>query len=175
MNTPSSRLIIIVLVCLAWNCQPQPVSLTDTQKAAIADSAKALVQDAFAGAQKLSGAAFVHPYSSDPDVRYVENGVAFSSIDTVKALGESVYGLLESLTNRVDSFDVIVLGPEAAVVTVPFHFSIKSKAGKEFSGQGVYSAVTQRRGAQWRIVQSHESWPNPAEVMAVLVPPKSKK
>jgi len=175
MKTSLLSIAIFMLALLAVSCQPQPVALTDAQKAAIADSAKAVVQDAFTGAQKLSGAAFIHPYSSDPDVRYVENGVLFPSLDSVKASGESFYGMLESLTNPIDAFDVVVLGPQAAVVTAPFHFSAKTKAGKEVKGEGVYSAVVQLRAGQWQIVQSHESELNLADVMTAMAPPKPRK
>ena len=175
MKTSLLNLGILVMVLLAFSCQPQPAVLTDAQKAAIADSAKAVVQDVFTGAQKLSGEAFFHSYSSDPDVRYVENGVLYPSLDSAKASADSFYGMLESLTPRVDAFDVVVLGPEAAVVTAPFHFTLKTKAGKEVKGQGVYSAVVQLRGGQWQIVQSHESELNLADVIAAMAPPKSKK
>ncbi len=175
MKTSFSGAVLLVLAFLAFSCQPQPTVLTDAQKAAVADSVKILVQDAFAGAQELSGADFLHPYSSDPDVRYVENGVLYPSLDTVRVIGDMVYGMLESLTNQIDAFDIVVLAPDAAVVTVPFRFTIKTKAGKEISSQGVYSAVAQRRSGMWQIVQSHESWRNVAEVMAALMPPQLKK
>jgi hypothetical protein len=175
MKTSLLDLAILVLVLLAFSCQPQPTVLTDAQKAAIADSAKAVVQDHFAGAQKLTGKAFFQSYSSDPDVRYVENGVLYPSLASAKASVDSSYGMLESLTPGVDTFDVVVLGPEAAAVTAPFHFTLKTKAGKEAKGQGVFSAVVQLRAGRWQIVLSHESEVNLAELMAAMAPPKPKR
>jgi ketosteroid isomerase-like protein len=83
--------------------------------------------------------------------------------------------MLQSLTPQVDAFDIVVLGSEATVVTAPFHFSIKTKVGKEIKSQGVYSAVVQLRAGRWRVVQSHESELNIAELMAAMAPPKPKK
>jgi len=126
-------------------------------------------------AQKLSGAAFIERFSSDPDARYVENGVLYCSLDSLKAFADNFYGLLESLTNPIDALDVVVLGAESAVVTAPFHFTVKTKAGKEINGQGVFSAVVQLRAGRWQIVQSHESELNLAELMAAMAPPEPKK
>ena len=166
---------ILVLALLAFSCQPQSAALTDAQKSAIADSVKAVVQEVFIGAQKLSGAAFIHRFSSDPDARFVENGVLYSSPDSVKAGADNLYGMLQSLANPIDAFDVVVLGAEAASVTAPFHFTVKTKAGKDVKGQGVFSAVVQFRAGRWQIVQSHESELNLAQVMADMAPPKPKK
>jgi hypothetical protein len=175
MKTSLLSLGIFAFALLAFSCQPQPAALTDAQKAAIADSAKTVVQEVFRGAQKLSGAAFIRHFSSDPGARYVENGVLFRSLDSLKASADNLYGMLESLTNPIDALDVVVLGAEAAAVTAPFNFTAKTKAGKEVNGQGVFSAVVQLRAGRWLIVQSHESELNLAELMAAMAPPKSKK
>ena len=78
---------------------------------------------------------------------------------------------LESLQNTLDAMDVLVLGPDAASVTAPFHFTFKPKGRPEYKAQGVFSVIVQRRAGSWKIVQSHESWVNADQVMAALVPP----
>lgn len=176
MKTSVIILVVLVLALFACSCQPQQATITDAQKAAIADSAKTVVQEVFRGAQKLKGSAFFDRYLPDPDVRYVENGVLYpSSLDSLKAFADSFYGMLESLTNSIDSLNVVVLGAEASAVTVTFHFTVKTKVGKQISGQGIFTAAMQFRSGRWLIVQSHESEINFAELMAEIAPPQSKK
>ncbi|MDP2885866.1 MAG: hypothetical protein Q8P51_12690, partial [Ignavibacteria bacterium] len=119
---------ILLIGLLAFSCQTQPAPLTDAQKAAVSDSAKAVMQEVFTGINKLSAAAMFQPYSSQPDVRFAEDGILYPSLDTVKAVAENFFQLLEFTTDKVDVFDVVVLGPEAAAVMAPFHFTAKTKA-----------------------------------------------
>ena len=175
MKTLLFAVSLLPLAMFAFSCQPQPTSLTDVQKAAIEDSAKAVVNAVIANANKLDFNAYFQFYSADADGRYIENGSMSPSLDEMKKGYIDLAPTLESLQNTVDAIDVLVLGPDAASLTVPFHFSFKPKGHPEYKAQGVFSVIVQRRAGSWKIVQSHESWVNPEQVMAALVPPATKQ
>jgi ketosteroid isomerase-like protein len=171
MKTSLSSLVFVAFVIIAFACQPQPSVLTDAQKAAIADSAKAVAQEVVRGVQNLNGAAVFARFSSDPDARYLENGFLYASYSAFKDSLYADFATLDSLSTQIDASDVVVLGAEAAVITESFHFTATTKAGEQVEGQGVASIVVQLRAGRWQIVHSHESELNVAELDTTLGPP----
>ena len=127
-----------------------------------------------ANADKLDFVAYFNHYSTDRDGRYIENGSMYPSLDAMKKnYADNLF--LESLKNTPDAWDITVLGSDAVVITMPFHFSFKPKGLPEYKGQGVWTGVVQRRSGSWTIIQSHESWIEPEKVMAALMPPPPKQ
>ena len=175
MKTLLFTLAFLAFAILAFSCQPQPTILTEAQKASIADSAKAVVQLMLTNANKLDFVAYFDHYSADPDSRYIENGMVYPSLNAMKKAYADLNPLLESLTNIPDAWDMIVLSSDAVAITLPLHFSFKPKGLPEYKAQSVWTGVVQRRHGKWTIVQSHESWVNPEQVMAALVPPPPKE
>jgi len=175
MKTPLFALTLLAFAILAFSCQPQPTTLTDTQKAAIADSAKTVVQLMLANANKLDFVAYFNHYSADPDGRYIENGSLYPSLEAMKKNYADSSPLYESLNCTPDAWDMIVPSSDAVVITMPFHFSFKPKGLPEYKAQGVWTGVVQRRSGKWAIIQSHESWIDPEKVMAALLPPQPKQ
>jgi hypothetical protein len=76
---------------------------------------------------------------------------------------------IDSLAIQVEASEVIVLGPEAALLTETFHFTAATKGGDEVEGRGVASLVVQLRSGRWQIIQCHESELN-AEEETVTMP-----
>ncbi|MBI4421547.1 MAG: nuclear transport factor 2 family protein [Gemmatimonadetes bacterium] len=152
-------------------CQPQAAPLTDAQKSAIADSARAVGQAIVAGFTKLDLAAAFKDYAADPDVRYMENGALYPSYDAFKKANEEFVGMLESVQTTIDAWDAIVLGTDAVVLTAPWHGTIKAKGRPAYVATGVWSGVVQRRGGRWQVVHTHESIVNADQMMAALMPP----
>ncbi len=175
MKTSIFGLATIIFALVALSCQPQPTTLTQAQKDLIADSAKAVVQIMLSSADRLDFGTYFNVYASDADVRCVENGVLHPSLDAMKKSAADMQPMLESLQNSPDSWEMIVLSSDAVVVTMPEHFTFKPKGLPEYKAQGVWSGVVQRRGGKWVIVQSHESWVNPEQVMAAFMPPPTKQ
>jgi ketosteroid isomerase-like protein len=174
MKTPLFAVTLLAFAIFAFSCQPQPTTLTDTQKAAVADSAKAVVQLMLANANKLDFVAYFNHYSADPDSRYIENGSLYPSLEAMKKNYADNLSF-ESLNNTPDTWDMIVLSSDAVVITMPFHFSFKPKGLPEYKAQGVWTGVVQRRSGKWAIIQSHESWIDPEKVMAALMPSSPKQ
>jgi hypothetical protein len=168
-------LILVISAVCAFSCQPQPTSLTEAQKVAIADSAKAVVQLMLSYADKLEFGPYFSVYSTDADVRCIENGSLYPSLDSMKSTYMQMQLLVESPSNTPDAWNMTVLGTDAVSITMPFHFTFKPKGLPEYKGQGVWSGIVQRRGGKWRIIQSHESWVNPEQAMAAFVPPPAKQ
>jgi len=168
-------LILVILAVFAFSCQPQPTTLSEAQKAAIADSAKAVVQLMLSHADKLEFEAYFSVYSTDADVRCVENGSLYPSLDAIKKAYAQMQPMFESLHNAPDAWNITVLGTDAVAITMPEHFTFKPKGLPEYKAQGVWSGIVQRRGGKWTIIQSHESWVNPEQVMAALMPPPPKE
>jgi len=175
MKSSLISIAIFVMALLAASCQPQPTAFTEAQKAAIADSAKAVVQLMLTHADKLDFVAYFNDYSPDPDARYIENGLLYPSLDAMKKAYADFKPLFESLKNKPEAWDMIVLSSDAVVITMPSHFNFKPKGLPEYRGQYVWTGVVQRRNGKWAIIQSHESWLNPEQVMAALMPPPPKQ
>ena len=171
MKTSHVGLAAIVCVMLGFSCQPQPAALTEAQKAAIADSGRAVVQLMLTHANRLDFVAYFANYSADADARYIENGSFYPSLDAMKKAYAGLALVLDSLQNTPDAWDVRVLSSDVIAVTMPLHFNFKPKGLPEHKAQGVWSGIVQRRGDSWTIIQSHESWINPEQVMAALVSP----
>jgi hypothetical protein len=168
-------LTIIMFALCAISCQPQQKPLTEAQLAAIADSAKAVVQSMLARADELDFKGYFDGYATDTDVRCVENGSLHPSLDFMKKAYADLQPAFESLHNTADSWEITVLSSDAVVITMPKHFTFKPKGLPEFKAQSVWSGVLQHRGGKWKIIQSHESWLNPEQIMAAFVPPPTKQ
>jgi hypothetical protein len=175
MKYPLFGVVIIMLSLIAFACQSQPTTLTEAQKAAMVDSAKAVVQRMLSNADKLDFGAYFNEYAADADARFVENGSLHPSLDEMKKAYADLQPAFESLHNIPDSWDMIVLGSDAVLITMPKHFIFKPKGLPEYKAQSVWSGVVQRRGGKWVIVHSHESWLNPEQIMAAFVPPPTKQ
>ena len=162
------RLLAGATLMMSVACQSS--TPTPTQLAAVADSARAVAQRIIDNSNKLDFPAAFQEYSADADARYVENGALYSSLDALKKAYAELSPVLELVANSVDSWHVLVLGPEAARVTLPIHLRIKAKGRPEYTGQYVWTGIVQRRGGRWQLVQSHESHPNAEKVMAAVMP-----
>jgi hypothetical protein len=168
------RLAASLAVSVLAACQNEPAALTDAQKAALADSAKTIVRNMVANANKLDFDSYFKDYSGDADTRYVENGALIPSLAAFKKQYADMAPILDSLTNMVDVIDAIVLGPDAVAITMPDPFIVKAKGRAAVKAHGVWTAIVQRRSGKLQIVQTHESWVNPESVMAALVGPPAK-
>jgi hypothetical protein len=166
MKSTLSSLVFLAFVIIAFACQPQPSILTDSQKAAIADSAKTVAQDVARGVQSLNVSAVLARCSSDPDARFLENGFLYASYGAFKDSLFADYAELSPVSYKTDVLDVVVLGADAAAITQSFHFTVKTKAGEEVKGQGISSIVVQKREGRWQIIQWHESELNNSELEA---------
>jgi len=151
-------------------CAPASSTLTDAQKAAVADSATALLKAAWANFGKLDMNAAFRDYSAAPDAKHMDNGTVYPSLGAYKKANEQFGTVLEYVRTTGDAWDAMVLGPEAVMITVPWHADMKAKGRPEYKARGVSSVLVQRREGRWQIVHTHESFVNANELMAALTP-----
>ena len=153
----------------AESCASAP--LTESQQAEVARAARAVAERVLVESNKIDFRAALRDYSPDADARYVENGVVFPSLAALQKEYDALGPALEVLENTADAWSVTVLGPDAAVVTVPIHLRIKMKGGVELRNHPyVWSAVVQRRAGRWLLVQTHESHVRYDELVTALTP-----
>src|SRR5205814_4274087 len=97
------------------------------------------------------------------------------SLDAMRKMSQDMSGGMESMNIKPDAIDVMVLGPDAALVTSPFHMSVKPRGKPVYQTQGVWTGVVARRGGRWQTVSTHESVLHPDQMMAALTPAPAKK
>jgi ketosteroid isomerase-like protein len=109
-------------------------------------------------------------YSAASDARYMDNGAVCPSLAAYKRANEQFGTILEYVRTTPDSLSTIVLAHDAVMVTAPWHAEMKAKRRPEHKGRGVSSLLVQRREGRWQIVHTHESFVNPTEMLAALMP-----
>jgi hypothetical protein len=164
----------VLVLAGAAACAPKPTVMTDAQRAAIADTARAIVTSTFMAASKKDVLTAFASYSSDPDTRYTENGVTYPNLDALRKANTDLVGPLEALTVAPGTMDVMVLSPDAAVVTSKMSITLKPAGKPEFKTTGVLTSVVQRRNGKWRTVYSHESDLNIEQMEKAITAPPAK-
>lgn len=168
------NLLSFFFAILTWSCQPSN-NLTEAQKTAIADSARVVVQKVFDYSNKLNYKAALHFYSADADTRYIDNGSIYPSLAAMKEAYDQVGPNMELVENKIASWNTMVLAEDAVAFTLPIRLKLKAKGLPEYEGNFVWSGIVQKRMGEWKIIQSHESWENYAEVIAALSPPSQNE
>ena len=170
MRTSSAVIALVVVV----GCRNAPPVFTEASKAAVADSAKAVLQTAMGNADKLDFSAYFQSLATDTTAKYAEAGALYPSFDDMKKGYMELGPQFESLAQAVDGWNLLVLSPDAVAFTLPFHFTLNLKGRPKFSSSGVWSGVVRRIDGRWLIAQSHESWQNQDKVIAALTPAPAK-
>ncbi|HSD32695.1 MAG TPA: SgcJ/EcaC family oxidoreductase [Gemmatimonadales bacterium] len=132
-----------------------PARLTETRRAAIADSVEQVVRGVLDAANRRDAAGFLGAYAEEAVTAY--NGVIYSTKDSYRSALDSVWQALAGVQVSPMSLRTMVLSPDAAVTMVPIAFTLTAKSGGQVTGQGVYTMLVQRRQDAWVILRSHES------------------
>src|SRR2546427_12628361 len=90
-------------------CAPQPVTMTDAQKSALADSVRAFATSMVDKMNKGDMQGAMASNSQDPSARFVENGVMYDPAGMQK-MNQEMAGMMESMQIKPEKVDVIVLG-----------------------------------------------------------------
>lgn len=162
-------MILFGLGSLASSCQKQHVSLTESQKNEIINSAKATVEKVFESSNNLEFVNGLNYYSNDSDSYYVSDGKILS-LEELKTSYNEIGPSVEILNNSIEHWNAQILSKDVVSFTLPVHLKLKLKGTPEYNGQLVWTAIVRKKNKNWMIVQSHESWLNCAEVTAALTP-----
>lgn len=175
----TTKFLILCWAVLLIACQKKATSLTDNETKEIIDSTTYIIQAILNAQMKdpqlspLTLSFFKHYFSHDPDVRHIQHGRLFTSVDSMFAPTESNAAFSETIEYielKPDSYDAVVLSKDAVSITVPNQWKMKVKGRPEYAGKEVLSFLFQKRNGRWLIIQSHISDPNICEAMAALGP-----
>jgi ketosteroid isomerase-like protein len=154
-------------------CQPAPATMSDAQKAAMADSVKAFAMGMVDKINKGDMKGSMASYSQDANARYTQNGVMLNAAGMQK-MNQEMAGMMQGMQIKPEKTDVIMLGPDAAVINSPYSITMKTAAGKEVSGKGVWTGVVQRQAGAWHVVSTHISDVNAQDMMKAMMAPAPK-
>lgn len=164
------RLGISALALLALACSSGDKPMTDAERTAVSDSAGAVMDRVFAAANRLDFETAWNEFSTDSDARFAENGMIFPSLDSIRTVYRPILPTFDSLVESVTFRNIQVLDRKTAAVTlaVALHFKPKNKAA--YDANFAWSGVIQQRNGAWKIVQAHESFPDPMALAAAATP-----
>ena len=178
---PITRVVGVAVAVVVMGCQTNSApaaggggGVTDAERAAITDTATAIMNSVLSGAAHMKGAEVAARLAKD-SVVITDNGVESTSADAMAAQADSLYAILSSVNGKATAINVKVLSPEAAFVHASLKFDLTTKAGKSVNANGVVTALVQRRSGTWAITDFHESEADIATVMAALTPSAAGK
>jgi ketosteroid isomerase-like protein len=160
----------IALLCLAALASCAPASgatLTDAQRAAIADTLQTTIRAAYDLSKPGDAVArLMSLYPASGPVVSASGGRVSTSRDTlaagIRAFWENVGRNMRGPDWQWGAMHVDVLAPDAAVVTTTYRVPHHTPMGEAHVIAGAWTAVFQRRGGRWVIVQEHLSDVAPA-------------
>jgi ketosteroid isomerase-like protein len=161
VTTPLRTLLLVAAATLAA-CRPdERPRVSEAQRAAIADSLREVM---IAAADLSTGDVVRHLMSLYPDSGRVVSasaGRVTTSRDTLEA---SIRTFWENVGRNMreprwtwGAMHVDVLGPDAAVLTATYSIPHRTPRGAPHVVGGAWTAVFERRGGRWVIVQEHLS------------------
>jgi hypothetical protein len=167
MNKYFFAVPLVILFCFTGACNKGQPALGDAERAAIADSAKAVIRGIWDAGKALDANGVCKYFTRDPDGRFVEDGQV-TPYEALLPGYVASYAALESLSVTPTALDAIVLARDSVALTAPCVFSFKTKAGAKFTGKTVLTLLVQQRNGVWQVVQSHVSHEDVAGIMAAF-------
>ncbi|MES2177652.1 MAG: nuclear transport factor 2 family protein [Gemmatimonadota bacterium] len=152
----------------AIGCRETPPSITTEQRAAIADTLKNLIVNAYDLTTPGDAVArLMSLYPTSGAVISASGGIVSTSRDTLaaglRAFWDNVGRNMREPKWTWGDMHVDVVGPDAAVLTTTYRVPHLTPRGEPHVLAGAWTAVFQRRGGKWVIIQEHLSdLPQPA-------------
>lgn len=141
--------------------------INDKERQGIIDDASLVVIQIFEASNNKHFLQGLDYYSTDKDAYFVSGG-AIKTLEQLKSSYAIAGASVEDLHNDILEWNIKVLSPELVSFTLPVKLRLKFKGIKEYTGQIFWSAVLQKVGEQWLVVQSHESWLDAVEMAQAL-------
>ena len=166
--TRSRHYLLVVTTLISAACQPA-TQVSPAQRRAIAETLTTMIRSAYDLKAKDVVANFMSLYPDTGRVVSASGGRVTTSraaLETgIKSFWEYVGRNMQNPTWEWGASQVDVLSPTAAVVTTTYRIPHRTPAGEPHVVAGAWTAVFERRGTKWVIVQEHLS-EIPPEVMA---------
>ena len=177
---PSAALALSLAACRTESAEPAPAGARtaadragDARAAALADTLGALVSDAYDFSRPDVVARLMALYATeDPVVSAAAGRVTTSRAALqlqIQRFWERVGQNMRDPRFLLGTPHVTVLGPDAAVFTTTYAIPHRTPEDRPHTLSGAWTAVFERRGGRWVIVQEHLSdvAPTPAPATAV--------
>jgi uncharacterized protein (TIGR02246 family) len=137
-------------------CQPAEQRMTEAQRAAIADTVRALTNEVMAAFDQIDVDRAFSYYSDAEDAGYAEGGKLYS-FEALVAQYRAIYAGLRDQKGELRESKTTVLVPDAAVLTAGGAYSMTDTTENTFGGQFAWTLVWVRRDGKWKILHSHAS------------------
>lgn len=95
------------------------------------------------------------------DAPYVEQGRIIARFDEMEEAIREFFSTHRVTENTLQEIRVMVLGPDAAVVSARFSYSTISRDGTGMTNAGAWTATFARNQTGWRIIAPHQSTMHP--------------
>lgn len=142
--------------CGAGSDEGRPI--TEAERAAIADSAVAVMRGGFDDVHRKDAAALSARYVSGSDVIHVEDTVVTRGAHAIReSFAAALAGAAAIDSGRLDGPQTIVIDRRTVVVMSPFQEIITLPDGERYLDRGVWSSVIVRRPEGWRLLTGHVS------------------
>ena len=161
-STSRSAIALLSLAVLASCAPARGTPLSDAQRAAIADTLQTMIRSAYDLSKPGDAVArLMSLYPTSGPVISASGGRVSTSRDTlaagIRAFWDNVGRNMRDPDWQWGAMHVDVLAPDAAVVTTTYRVPHHTPMGEPHVIAGAWTAVFQRRGGRWVIVQEHLS------------------
>jgi hypothetical protein len=163
MRLESRSLLVLVGLAGLASCAPASgATMSDAQRTAIADTLQTLIRSAYDFRKPGDAVArLMSLYPTSGPVVSASGGRVSMSRDTlaagIRAFWDNVGRNMREPDWQWGAMHVDVLAPDAAVITTTYRVPHHTPAGEPHVIAGAWTAVFQRRGGRWVVVQEHLS------------------
>jgi ketosteroid isomerase-like protein len=152
---------ILVLLAAGACRSTGPTELTDTRRAAIADSVRRAFGDFTAALGRGDVVQAIQFYSDDPGFRWVEDGTVRYTSRRDIADGLERIRTYASVAFRFDEPSIDVVAPNVAILTTITETTLSDTSGKSLSFAAALTVTMVRDSAGWRARSGHSSTVRP--------------
>ena len=155
--------VLFLLQFVFFGCQAPPTALTESQKAAIADTVRQIALEFKKGINNLDADSQFQRFTDDSDFTWAANGYLLPPKNSLLSAVRQSYAGYRQATFDWDTLRISVLGSDAAVLTGAGHHTIIDKAGKTTNTLLVATYAFARRQGAWKVIHGHFSYASPSK------------
>lgn len=154
---PTTRAWTLLLAGAAVGCSAAAPEMTDSQRAAVADTITQSAEQVIAAIAARDIDRFMALFTTEPDLTYVDNGRIYPSREALAAAAGGFFTRIGSAGGFWETPRVLPLSASSGAFTAIFRPQMVDTGGNALWTEGkIWTFVYQRRGDHWVIVQAHE-------------------
>ena len=144
----------IIIGLFSMTCQKSNTHLSETTKIEITKEIESIHHEIIQAYYEHDAAKIVYHIEQTEDIHYVEHTQVTIGWNTLKKGWEQWHAANQNLSANLDQSYVNVLSKDIAVLVTA---GVINKDNKKFQNY-TWTAVFQRKGADWKIVNAHEAF-----------------